>query len=168
MRPGPGFGWRTCLRDLRFLHLSGRERAKLLLEEGDILVNRTNSAELVGKCAVFDLSGDFSFASYLIRLRLDQERAHPRLVAAYINSPLGRAYMLSEKRQMTGQANVNSTKLRALPLALPPLPEQSRMVAELDAMQAEVHALKRVQAETATEVDALLPAILDRAAKGEL
>ena len=87
-------------------------------------MNRTNSAELVGKCAVFDLEGDYSFASYLIRLLLDKQRADPWLVVAYINSPIGREYMLSEKRQMTGQANVNCTKLKALPIALATLAEQ--------------------------------------------
>jgi len=46
--------------------------------------------------------------------------------------------------------------------------EQRRIVGELDALQAEVDALKRLQAETAAELDALLPAILDRAFKGEL
>jgi type I restriction enzyme, S subunit len=46
--------------------------------------------------------------------------------------------------------------------------EQRRIVAELDALQAEVDALKRLQAETAAELDALLPSILDRAFKGEL
>ena len=53
-------------------------------------------------------------------------------------------------------------------VALPALPEQRRIVAELNALQAEVDALKRLQAQTATEIDALLPAILDRAFKGEL
>jgi type I restriction enzyme S subunit len=76
--------------------------------------------------------------------------------------------MFSERKQMTGQANVNATKLKALPIALPPLAEQRRIVAELDALQAEVDALKRLQAETEAELDALLPAILDRAFKGEL
>lgn len=155
------------IRNLKYLHIPEKDRNKLILRRGDIVVNRTNSAELVGKCAVFDLEGEFSFASYLIRLRLDQTQADPRLVAAYINSPGGRAYMFSEKKQMTGQANVNSTKLKALPLSLPPLPEQRRIVAELDALQAEVDALKRLQAETSAELDALLPAILDRAFKGE-
>jgi type I restriction enzyme S subunit len=59
-------------------------------------------------------------------------------------------------------------RLRAIPIPLPPLAEQRRIVAELDALQAEVDALKRLQAETAAKLDALLPAILDRAFKGEL
>jgi len=76
--------------------------------------------------------------------------------------------MLSAKRQMTGQANVNATKLKALPIALPPRSEQRRIVAELDALQADVDTLRHSQAETTATLDALLPAILDRAFKGEL
>ena len=59
-------------------------------------------------------------------------------------------------------------KVEAMEIPVPPLAEQRRIVAELDALQAEVDALKRLQAETAAELDALLPAILDRAFKGEL
>jgi type I restriction enzyme S subunit len=51
---------------------------------------------------------------------------------------------------------------------LPALPEQRRIVAELDGLQAEVEAVKHLQIETAVELDALLPTILDRAFNGEL
>ena len=156
------------LRNLKYLHIADKDREKLVLKRGDIVVNRTNSAELVGKCAVFDEKREFAYASYLIRLRLDANRADPRLVASFINSPAGRSYMFNERKQMTGQANVNATKLKALPIALPQLPEQRRIVAELEALQAEVDALKCLQAETTAELDALLPSILDHAFKGEL
>jgi type I restriction enzyme S subunit len=63
---------------------------------------------------------------------------------------------------------ISQPKLEALPVPMPPLPEQCRIVAELDALQAQVDTLKRLQAETSAELDALLPAILDRAFKGEL
>ena len=159
---------RIDLNDLKYLHLSDREKTKLLLVEGDILVNRTNSAELVGKCAVFDLEGDYGFASYLIRLHLDSLRAEPRLIAMYINSPAGRNYMFNERKQMTGQANVNATKLKALPIALPSLSEQHRIVTYLNSLQSRVDSLKQLQSETSTELDALLPAIFDKAFKGEL
>jgi type I restriction enzyme S subunit len=58
--------------------------------------------------------------------------------------------------------------LLATKITVPPLDEQRRIVTELDALHAEVDALKRLQAETSAELDALLPAILDRAFKGEL
>jgi type I restriction enzyme S subunit len=157
-----------ALRELKYLYLLKKDKEKLLLKHGDILVNRTNSAELVGKCAVFNLEGEFGFASYIIRIRLDQSYANSYLVAAYINSPIGRSYMLSEKKQMTGQANVNSKKIKALPILLPEPSAQHRIVAELDALQAQVDRLKKLQAETEEEFDALMPSILDRAFKGEL
>ncbi|PYJ68875.1 MAG: hypothetical protein DME76_10910 [Verrucomicrobia bacterium] len=150
---------RLDLHDLKYLHVAEKDRAKFVL---------TNSAELVGKCAVFDVEGEFAFASYLIRLRLDTKRADPRLVASFINSPAGRAYMFRERKQMTGQANVNAIKLKALPIALPPLSDQRRIVADLDSLQARIGALKKLQAETAAELGALLPSILDKAFKGNL
>jgi type I restriction enzyme, S subunit len=168
LRMGNIQGGRLDLRDLKYLHVAEKDRAKLILKRGDVLVNRRNSAELVGKCAVFDMQGEFAFASYLIRLRLDIERADPRLIASYINSPAGRAYMFSERKQMTGQAKVNATKLKALPIALPPLSEQHCIMADLDALQVQADALQKLQAETAAELEALLPSILDKAFKGEL
>ena len=63
---------------------------------------------------------------------------------------------------------INQERIGAFEISVPPLADQRRIVAELDALQAEVDALKRLQAETAAELDALLPAILDRAFKGEL
>jgi type I restriction enzyme S subunit len=64
--------------------------------------------------------------------------------------------------------NLPGAKLKRLEIPVPPLAEQRQVVAELDALQAEVDALKRQQTETAAELDALLPAILDRAFKGGL
>ena len=71
-------------------------------------------------------------------------------------------------RTTAGQYNVSLGRLRAAEIPVPPLPEQRRIVAELDALQLQVDALKRLQSETSAELDALLPAILDRAFKGEL
>ena len=71
-------------------------------------------------------------------------------------------------RTTAGQYNVSLGRLRAAEIPVPPLPEQRRIVAELDALQLQVDALKRLQAETSVELDALLPANLDRAFKGEL
>lgn len=81
------------------------------------------------------------------------------------------ALMALDLRQQANQAAqpvVSQKKINPLKIPVPPLSEQRRIVSELDALQAEVDALKRLQAETAAELDALLPAILDRAFKGEL
>jgi type I restriction enzyme S subunit len=63
---------------------------------------------------------------------------------------------------------IGRKEVEALQISLPPLPEQCRIVSELDALQGEVGALKRLQAETAAELDALLPAVLSKAFAGQL
>ncbi|MCL5999307.1 MAG: restriction endonuclease subunit S [Chloroflexi bacterium] len=68
----------------------------------------------------------------------------------------------------SAQPTVPLKSIRRLPIPLPPISEQRRIVAYLDNMKAKIDALKLLQAETATELDALLPAVLDRAFKGEL
>ena len=75
---------------------------------------------------------------------------------------------LEEIAPQSAQKNINLGILTEVPVPKLALAEQRRIVAEMDALQAEVDALKRLQAETAAELDALLPAILDKAFKGKL
>jgi hypothetical protein len=72
------------------------------------------------------------------------------------------------RKTTAGNIGVSGGDVKSFVVPIPPLTEQRRIVAELDALQAEVDALKRLQAETATELNALLPSVLDRAFKGEL
>jgi type I restriction enzyme S subunit len=152
---------------LKYIDLPPNEEAKYLLKEGDILFNRTNSAELVGKSAVYPGGRQAVFASYLIRIVADPDKALPHFAVAYINSPLGRQYVQSQLTRAIGQVNVNAKKLQAMPIPVPPLPEQRRIVEYLDAVQAQVAELKRVQAESAAELERLEGAILARAFRGE-
>jgi type I restriction enzyme S subunit len=153
---------------LKYINLPPDEEAKYLLREGDILFNRTNSAELVGKSAVYPGGRRAVFASYLIRIVADCRKAMPHFVAAYINSPLGRQYIQSQLTRAIGQVNVNAKKLQAMPIPVPPLPEQRRIVEYLDGVQAQVVELKRLQAESAAELERLSGAVLARAFRGEL
>ena len=138
------------LDSLKYLPAEHDEFPALLLQDGDLLFNRTNSAELVGKSAVYRGNpSQCSCASYLIRVRLRTGYV-PEFLAYYINSTFGRAWVRSVVSQQVGQANVNGTKLKALAVPIPPLPEQLRIVAEIEKqftrLEAGVAALKRVQA----------------------
>jgi type I restriction enzyme, S subunit len=64
--------------------------------------------------------------------------------------------------------HLNIGSLRKFPFILPALHEQLRIVSELDALQRKVHAVEVLQAHTTAELEALLPAVLDKAFKGEL
>src|SRR5439155_12810055 len=99
---------------------------------GDVLFNRTNSAELVGKTTVYHGTPEpCSFASYLIRVRLCKHSV-PELLAYYLNSIHGRTWIKTVVSQQVGQANVNGSKLQALAVPVPPLAEQHRIVAEVE------------------------------------
>jgi len=109
----------------------------------------------------------FSLAQRVILLRPRQGVLYGRFLAKALSSPGVREDILS-KATATTVSGIASKRLKDVRIPLPPLAEQRRIVAELDALHSEVDALKRLQAETAAELDALLPSILDRAFKGEL
>src|SRR5581483_7949508 len=111
------------LERLKYLPTAHHEFPTLLLDEGDILFNRTNSPELVGKSAVFQgRPRPCSFASYLIRVRTSS-LCRPAFLANFINSPQGRHWVAGVASQQVGQANVSGSKLQALRFPLPPLAE---------------------------------------------
>jgi type I restriction enzyme S subunit len=119
------------LQRLKYLPISHPDVSKLTLIDGDLLFNRTNSAELVGKSAVYrSAMGPATFASYLIRCQF-AHGIEPEWVSLCINSPEGRRYIRSVAAQQVGQANVNGAKLASFPIPLPPYGEQLRLLTEL-------------------------------------
>ena len=133
---------------------------------GDIVLVREGGG--TGKCAVVQPSQRFSLGQRVMMLRPNTERILPSFFLHQLLSPLMQEGQIAPLSKGSASPHLNIGALRRFDLILPPLPEQRRIVAELDALQAEVDALKRLQAETAAELAALLPAILDRAFKGEL
>ena len=123
---------RLNLKDHKWLTLPAREFERYRLNSGDLLFNRTNSKERVGKCAVFREEGDWVFASYLIRVRVDADRVAPEFVAAFLASPSGRAQVDRDSRQIIGMANINSSELRGFLIPLPSLSKQRRFVKPVD------------------------------------
>jgi restriction endonuclease S subunit len=127
-------GW--DFTDLKYVQITDEELARWRLERGDIVFNRTNSKELVGKCEVFDREGTWVFASYLMRLRVDREKAEPEFVAAFLNAPAGRLQIDRESRQIIGMSNINAEEIRTLRVPLPKPPKQRELLAILDAARA--------------------------------
>jgi type I restriction enzyme S subunit len=120
---------RILFRNLKYLPEGHKDAAMLRLDDGDLLFNRTNSAEHVGKTAVFSRQQEiYTWASYLIRCRF-LPGVNPAWVSLAMNSPSGRHHVRSVVSQQVGQANVNGTKLRGFPIPLPPLATQNAVVA---------------------------------------
>jgi type I restriction enzyme S subunit len=129
----------------------------------------TRVGAMIGEAALIDRDLDFAFYVSLALIRPTEETLLPEFLVHWLNSPGG----LSQSRGQTlgkghSQGNLNLKLLRRFDVPLPPITIQQRIVVHLDALQAKVDALKKLQAETATELDALFPSILDRAFRGEL
>lgn len=153
---------------LKYLRSDAEGVQQHLLSDGDVLFNRTNSAELVGKAAVYrGVPSPATFASYLIRFGC-APGVLPSWCSAVINSRIGRAYIDSVAVQQVGQANVNGTKLKRFPIPLPPTGEQMRIMAEVERQLSFVEACERaVDAGLARSV-ALRRSVLKAAFEGRL
>jgi type I restriction enzyme S subunit len=114
------------------------ELPRLFLQPNDILFNRTNSYELVGKSARYTGPVEHAtFASYLIRVRLFDALLNSVFISQAMNAPYFRSTQIEpEIVQQCGQANFNGTKLSLCAVPLPPLPEQHRIVARIDQLMA--------------------------------
>jgi type I restriction enzyme S subunit len=147
------------LANLKYVPYECTDLPKLFLEDGDIIFNRTNSAELVGKAAVFrGKPKSFTLASYLIRVSLDEIIASPDFFNLAINSSYYRRTQIEpELTQQCGQANFSGSKLANSIVPLPPIAEQQRIVAKVDELMRWCDALEaRLTAAETTAINRLL------------
>ena len=117
---------------------SSNDLPALYLRRFDILYNRTNSAELVGKTGIYLGEDDcMTFASYLIRIRTSETVGCPQYLNLAMNTLVFRTTQIMPLiKKQTGQANVNGTVLKNMMVPLPPLAEQQRIVTTVDELMA--------------------------------
>ncbi|MBX3077082.1 restriction endonuclease subunit S [Candidatus Obscuribacterales bacterium] len=153
---------------LKYIELTQQEKSKYLLDQGDILVNRTNSLELVGKAAVFNNSEkhEFVFASYLIRLKTATDKALPNYVAGVINSRIGRDYIHKHARRAIGMVNINARELGKMPIPLPPLPKQQEIMEQVT--EARMCSERLLNELDVSAIESLSSSVLKSAFAGEL
>jgi type I restriction enzyme S subunit len=114
------------LDNLKYVDLPAEEVERYSLQEGDILFNRTNSKELVGKTGLWDGSCSAIVASYFIRLRVQPDVMRPHYLWAFMNTAHMKRVIFDTARGAIGQSNINSKELKAFPLPVPPLPQQEQ------------------------------------------
>jgi type I restriction enzyme, S subunit len=98
---------------------------KYQLKKGDILFNRTNSRELVGKTSIFVLDEKFVFAGYLIRITTDLKKCNPYFLCVYMNLESIKKSIHSMAIGAINQANINAQKIQELEIYLPPIELQN-------------------------------------------
>ncbi|HGS7893532.1 restriction endonuclease subunit S [Pseudomonas aeruginosa] len=105
------------------------EIAKYLLNPGDVLFNRTNTIDLVGKTAIYKGVRPSIFAGYLIRIKEKKDQIDSRYLNYLLNSKPAKNYGLKVLSIAVGQANINGQKLKTYPIALPPTVDEQNSIA---------------------------------------
>ncbi len=147
------------------VELDQQELAAYRLEAGDILVNRVNTPELVGKCAVISAElGEAVFESKNIRLRLNTNVAEPTYVAHFLSTSFGHATLCQGLKHAIGMATINNSDVRNCLLPLPPIKNQLEWAKHV----ASVRATTSKTEAASTNLEHLFRALLHRAYTGEL
>ena len=115
------------LTDLKYISLEEQDLPKYSVRKGDVLFNRTNSRELVGKTCVYSLDEAMVIAGYLIRVRLNDQML-PEVLSASLNSLHFKQLLRKIAKGAVGQANINAEELKQIRLVCPPIDVQRRFV----------------------------------------
>ncbi len=141
---------------VKYADIPAEEFASYRLNRGDVLFNRTNSIEHVGKTGLFDLEGDYCFASYLVRVVPDPAKVLPLFLTAMMNSVEFQAEAKGKAAKSINQANINATTMKNMRVPAPPLPEQQRLVAKIEALEAEITAAQALITSASARKEAIL------------
>ena len=143
------------------------EIEKYRLEPGDVLFNRTNSPELVGKTSIFRGERNAIYAGYLIKIKC-LSSLNPEFLNYQLNSPKAKDYCKAVKSDGVSQSNINAKKLAAYPLNCPPLEEQTEIVRRVDQLFAHADRIEQQVNNALARVNNLTQSILAKAFRGEL
>ncbi|AXO60017.1 restriction endonuclease subunit S [Pseudomonas sp. phDV1] len=147
---------------LKYVDLSKKDQPKYLVEKGDLLFNRTNSKELVGKTAVYDRDDVAAIAGYLIRVRMN-EKGNSYYVSGYLNSTHGKSTLQSMCKSIVGMANINAQEMQNIQILLPPIEIQNKYAAIFQTTKQRL----RSQSQSEGNLADLFSALSQKAFRGE-
>ncbi len=122
------YGGELDLTDLKRINIPDNELPKCTVRRGDVLFNRTNSKELVGKTCLYDRDETMVLAGFVIRVRMN-DKATPEFLVQYMNLPYIKELLLSMCKAACGQANINAQELQNIPIYIPPMDLQKQFIA---------------------------------------
>ena len=126
------------LNDLQYVNLDNDIFEKFKVDDGDILFNRTNSWELVGRTAIYHSKEAAVFASYLIRLKLDEEKTNPDYLTYFFNMDATQNRLKSLASRGVSQSNISASKLKTFQVPIPAMNEQLETVKILRAIDQKI------------------------------
>ena len=133
-----------------FSNLDDNQKQKAALNKGDILFSHINSPIHVGKTAIYDGSEPLYHGINLLRLRTIED-VDSKYFNFFLQSLFWSGYWRKTAKQSVNQASVNQTDIKKIPFAYPPLAEQERIVAKLDAAFAEIDEVIKIAKDSYAE-----------------
>ena len=121
-------------RDLKYIELSDNEKEKFLLKKGELLFNRTNSKELVGKTGLFELDTPMAFAGYLIKMK-PSNLIHSKFLLFFMNSEFMKKLLYNKAKNIVGMANINAKELEDFSIILPPIELQNKFAERIEKIE---------------------------------
>lgn len=143
------------LSDLKYIELSEKDKDKYLVYKGEMLFNRTNSKELVGKTSVFREDEPMAFAGYLVKL-VPNHRANSEFISAFLNSSYGKRLLFNMAKSIVGMANINAKELGGIKIYIPPLHLQNQFATIVAKIEEQKALVKKAIEETQTLFDSLM------------
>ena len=144
------------------------EIEKYLLKYNDVLFNRTNSPELVGKTAIYKGEMPAIFAGYLIRIHRKEDLLDGDYLNYFLNSQVALDYGKTVVISSVNQANINGAKLKGYPIPAPSISEQMTIVKKLHGLQEETQRLESICQQKLAALEALKMSLLHQAFTGQL
>ena len=115
------------LSDTKRIDVPDNELKKCTVRRGDVLFNRTNSRELVGKTCVYDRDEMMVLAGFVIRVRVN-DKVLPEFLSAFLNTDFSKKMLLGMCKTAVGQANINAKEMQNISLYIPPIALQQQFV----------------------------------------
>ena len=144
------------------------EIAEYLLRDGDVLFNRTNSPELVGKTAIYKGEHSAVFAGYLIRVNHIYTVVDSQYLNLFLNSHVARQHGNSVKTDGVNQSNINGAKLSNYPFPYCSIEEQREIASMLEVMFSVLDETEADIVQELQKADVLRQSILKKAFSGQL
>ncbi|WP_137226042.1 restriction endonuclease subunit S [Shewanella sp. MEBiC00475] len=148
---------------LKYMDMDEKDEEKYLVQNGDILFNRTNSKELVGKTAVYRENKLMAYAGYLVRARCN-ELGHPDYISSFMNSKYGKQTLQSMCKSIVGMANINAKEFQSINIAKPPIKLQLDFSIRIAKIRALIQEAKLQEA----QYESAFNALMQKAFNGEL
>lgn len=145
------------LSNLKYIDIPESELDKCLVRKGDILFNRTNSREKVGKSALFDRADKMVIAGYIIRVRAKTDMLDPVFAVRYLNLPELKEHLRKICRGAVNQANINSKEMASIPFIVPPINLQNQFASKIEAIEAQ----KKLVEASIADLETLLASRMD-------